>query len=365
MKKLFIFLFSTVLILAEGQWQGYVYPTIKEEGKEKVSQFFLTNTGGTGGGFGRGDPHYALLDVSFWDDKIGWTCGYGGVFRTEDGGLNWKRVKPPGGWYHIRMAGREEVWLLEGEHPGGWGKAKLWHTVDNGATWEEVLPGKVAHYYDLYAKFNQVWVICDSFPSYHSKDGGKSWVENPWGNLLFSAVSIAIPGDVPTKDGFVVYVLGSVREGNKERWKLIKSEDGGRSWREVALPQDLPGPYWWRCQMCFPTSEMGWIGFPEGKIIFTKDGGESWEFRDLPTNQLVTSLWFDQLGRGFASVENKDIYHLKDTLYETKDGGKSWRVVLGGDKTISAICALGPGYVWAVGDVPGFVPNDIVAILRR
>jgi hypothetical protein len=52
------------------------------------------------------------------------------------------------------------------------------------------------------------------------------------------------------------------------------------------------------------------------------------------------------------------------TLYETWDAGKTWTPVLGGAKHVAALFGLGPARVWAVGDVPGFIQNDLVAILN-
>ena len=97
-----------------------------------ASRFLVLDTGGSGGGFGQGDARDSLRDAFFWNEKLGWACGYGGVFKTEDGGLSWKRMKPRGDWQQLKMTGPEELWLLEGRHPGGPGMAWLWHSTDGG-----------------------------------------------------------------------------------------------------------------------------------------------------------------------------------------------------------------------------------------
>ena len=63
-------------------------------------------------------------------------------------------------------------------------------------------------------------------------------------------------------------------------------------------------------------------------------------------------------------MQNNDFFRFREALFETRDGGRSWTPVLSGAKQVNAIFALGPWQVWAVGNVPGFVPNDLVAILR-
>lgn len=334
------------------QWQGATCLRASAS-MSRPARFLLTDTGGTGGGFGRGDPHNHLFDVDFCNPQIGWACGFGGVFRTEDGGLTWQRVKPRGGWYHVQMIGPQEIWLLEGFH--GQAKAHLWHTTDNGRTWTESLPGQIRGSSDLVCRGPVRWVVCGDYPSWYSNDSGKSWTQISIGGTL----KIAVPGDVPSGDGqgYVAYVLG--HRGPQPT--LRKSADGSRTWSDVPLPGDLPPP---RC-IFFATSEMGWIGMNDGQVLFTRDGGRTWRPRNLPTNQRAVTMWFDSWGRGFASVENSDHYHPAEAVYETHDGGNTWAAVLGGNKQINGFCALGSGRLWAVGNTPTVLPNDLVAILQQ
>ena len=105
--------------MAQGLWQGASCPVLapqRDSSAGRLGKWLVLDTGGSGGGFGQGDIRQKLQDVHFWDDRVGWTCGYGGVFRTADGGLTWTRMKPKGGWYHVEMAGPTQVWLLEGFH---------------------------------------------------------------------------------------------------------------------------------------------------------------------------------------------------------------------------------------------------------
>jgi len=137
----------------------------------------------------------------------------------------------------------------------------------------------------------------------------------------------------------------------------------GGTWSVVPIPT-LPRHHAW--QMTSVTSLRGWLGGPKGEILFTDDGGKTWERRDLPSgpDQRVKSIWFSQTGRGFAAVENRNFAKRRHTLYESHDNGKHWWPVLGGMKSVNRLFAFGPGQLWAVGTVPGYVPNDLVAILK-
>ncbi|MFH1920747.1 MAG: YCF48-related protein [Planctomycetota bacterium] len=328
----------------------------------------MLDTGGSGGMFGQGDVRYRLLDVCFWNRDIGWTCGVAGAFKTADGGLTWRRVQPrPGrgeGYYHVEMAGPEDVWLLKGKHPGGAGNAWLLHSVDGGNTWREELTDQLNGYRDLYCRGSQRWVLGNAAPAFHSDDGGKTWRKLAFSNLLADMGRLAIPADVPTEGGFTVYVLGSYQR----QPRLVTSIDGGTTWSQLDLPDDLPDGYW-RYRPFFATSRTGWIGMSAGQILFTTDGGKTWAHRDVHTDQGVTALWFDQRGRGFAAVANgfvqdQGVPRMGVALYHTPDTGRTWAPVLTGKRHVDALFGRGPRQVWAVGDVPGFVKNDVVAILQ-
>jgi len=327
-------------VLASDRWQGRTYPAVEVSAAREASVFFLTNTGGDGGAFGRGDIHGSLTSVDFANLQVGYACGAGGgVYKTEDGGLTWNRLKPNGNWQRIQATTPEDVWLLEGVHPGGQGNVWLWHSTDGGKRWNEVkeLHGKLAAY------------------------GGKTWNAINFQGLFYGVYDMAIPADVTTAHGFVAYVLGH-REGVKIT-HLVCSDDGGRRWREVPLPaaartQLLSG------RVFFSTSRDGWVAGKSGRCFVTRDGGQTWKDCSLPTDQAVVTLWFDQLGRGFAAVDNTDWQRLRQTVYMTADYGAHWDSVLGGYKQILSFCALGPDHLWGVGYEPGLVSQDIVAILE-
>jgi photosystem II stability/assembly factor-like uncharacterized protein len=340
------------------QWQGTIYARIQTDPAQRQQRFLVLDTGGSGGLFGKGDLRKNLLDVFFWDQNHGWACGGAGVFKTGNGGLIWERVKPrsqpPGRWRHIALTGLGEIWLLEGFH--GQAQARLWHSRDNGQTWQEELVGELRGAADLRVHGNHLWVLAGDFPSYHSVDGGKSWQPLQFGDLLSGTVQTAIPVQW---DGATIYVLGH----RQKRPQLIKSSDGGNGWQALELPQPLPEPHW-QYRVFFVTHRTGWLGLPGGQLLLTTDGGQHWVRRDLPTDQAVTALWFDRPEHGFVAVNNNDRENLRAALYETWDSGQSWVPVLGGQAHVNALFGLSSKHVWAVGNVPGFAANDLVAILQ-
>ncbi|MDD4932598.1 MAG: YCF48-related protein [Methylacidiphilaceae bacterium] len=346
-------LLAAVPAWSQGQWQGQEMP----EAAERVSSPFhyrIGDTGGRGGGFAPEEMHAQLWDAFFWNRQIGWACGFGGVFRTEDGGWRWTRMKPQGGWYHVQMTGPREIWLLEGFH--GQAMGRLWHSNDDGLSWTELLPGKLLSASDLVCRGNLRAVLCGDFTSFWSLDGGENWVPLPFSGTI----RMAVPGDIRSGTGFVAYVLCH-GAGQPAGARVFKSIDSGRSWKELVLPKGLP----WPKTIFFATSRQGWIGLNDGVLLATADGGESWEKLPFPERRPIQALWFDSLGRGYAAPENSDMMRLETALLETPDGGRSWETVLSGSKNVNAFFSLGPDRIWAVGNVPGFMANDMIVFFER
>lgn len=361
-----------------GQWQGVSYLRAAA-GLAQPDRFLVTDTGGSGGGFGRGDPHHHLSSIDFWNWRIGWACGGGGAFRTEDGGLSWTRMKPPGGWQHVRMTGPQEIWLLEQIWVDRKAVVRLWHSTDAGQGWQEALPGRLAGGACLYCRGNERWVFSGRADNvnFASSDGGTSWRRIDFQGLLYGGTRLAIPADAltaadpPPNGGFVVYVFGHRTGPNRS--PLVKSTDGGHTWKHVSLPADFPaGSH--PTAICFATSWKGWLGLAGGGLLFTPDGGRTWQRRNLPTDQTVTAIWMDQVGHGFAAVANgpswgsaNDPYvgAFQDAVFETWDEGKTWTPVLSGQKQINAFCAIDADHVWGAGLSPTNVPNDLIAIQKR
>ena len=362
---------SPVAAAPGGVWQGVSYQHATAAESSPSSRFFVTDTGGSGGGFGKGDPHHHLGSIDFWNRRVGWACGYGGVFKTEDGGLSWTRMKPRGGWVQVQLAGPQDVWLLESTYVDRTAVIHLWHSTDAGQNWQEPLGEKLLGAICLYCRGQRRWVFSGRADGmcFASADGGQSWRRIDFQGLLAGGTHLAIPADAPADapegagEGFVAYVFGHRAAGSRS--PLAKSTDGGHAWEALALPPDLPATEIPKT-MFFATSWKGSLGFSGGRILFTADGGRTWQWRNLPTDQSVIALWMGQAGHGFAAVANgpawgstSDAYvgAFRDAVFETWDDGQTWKPVLSGYKQINSFAALGANHVWAQGSRPRMCPT--------
>jgi photosystem II stability/assembly factor-like uncharacterized protein len=398
----------------EGTWQGQKPPqqTAKDAASQvEVSEFMVRDTGGSGGMFGQGDIRRNLLDVAFWTDGMhGAACGTAGAFYTEDGGLTWKRIrqrprKEYGDkeglgvqYYCVELAGPREIWVAEGKHPRI--GRHLWHSTDAGQSWEDVsqrFPGPFKSVSDLVVRGQDIWLLAGDHwtYSYRSDDGGKTWQKlGVLPGTLNSHQYAAIPASAPHDRLETISVLGDVRrqDGSREI-VLARTDDGGKNWRRIDLPKDLPPAQYGvaNYRIAFATPEVGMIGLPAAglrfpkhgvfekdpgataSVLVTADGGATWTRRDLPNEELeITALWMDPANseHALAGVWNKFLVQNGGprngpALYETFDGGQSWGVAVRGNPQINAIFGLDSRQVWAVGNAEGFVANDVVAILSE
>ncbi len=391
-----------------GQWHGSMpksAPAESPSAQERVSRFLVRDTGGSGGMFGHGDLRQKLLDVAFWKDgRHGAACGAAGAFYTDDGGLTWKRIRQhPRNeypdekgvlYYAVELSGPREIWLTEGKHPHQ--ARHLWHSTDAGRTWEDAasrFPSELETDWDLLARGQHVWLLGGWAPkaSYRSDDGGKTWLrlELPEGFEPFTAVT---PASEPIDKLQTVYLLGAVTLDGNRLPQLLSSDDAGKTWRDMALPepQELPLVFH-RCAIAFATPETGMLGLdakgyrttgfgrwekPPGtsaSVLVTEDGGKTWARRYLPNEELtITALWLDPSDpqHALAGVWNGFVGQnggprRGPALCETLDGGEHWNIAVRGGVEFSAIAGLDSRRVWAVGDLIGFGSNDVVAILTE
>lgn len=346
------------------QWQQSPVALVKPDQSEADAayRYLILDTGGSGGMAGRGDVRSNLRSVDFWDQRNGWAAGDGGVFKTEDGGLSWIRIMQstlaPAHWWRVALRDKNDIWLLKHFH--GQAKGELFRSLDGGKTWNEVLQGKLRSALDLQVRGPVIRVLCGDYESYRSDDGGDTWVIEGFGSLLEGAATISAPGDMHLPLGYRLFVLGQYQH----KARLIMSDDNGRRWSVVPLPEPLASRYW-LFKLYFSTSFAGAIGQDNGRILLTRDGGRTWENRVVAAGRPITALWFDGLGKGFAAIENNNIDNPGTALLATDNGGGDWRPIYRGRVQFNAIAGQTTDHLWAVGNVSDAVSNDVVMLLSN
>lgn len=237
-------------------------------------------------------------DIFFADSKTGfYGTGAGNLYRTEDGGQSWAKIWSRPGTFIRALA------FLDPRHGflGNLG-AGLAGTTDD-------------------------------VPFYRTEDGGRSWtpVELPK-NALPGICSIDILRSKAIVEGRIEerIIIHAAGRANGPA-KLVRSEDGGKSWRVIDL-SDRAGMI---LDVKFVDPSIGFVfagtnGDVEQSnalILKTSDGGRSWRevYRSKRKFEIIWKAAFPAPKVAYATLQNNDPGNVQQRLLKTTDGGDHWR----------------------------------------
>jgi photosystem II stability/assembly factor-like uncharacterized protein len=261
-----------------------------------------------------------LYDISFADDRYGWTVGeHGVVLRSTDGGDTWSRqeirIEQEGELrpldlhlFGVAALSPDEAWAVgdlgalfrvrDGEH---WERVVLPDAVfADGETAERIL--NAVDFYDR----ERGWIVGEFGTVLRTTDGGETWT----GERRFDGV----PGDlylfdVAHGDAGMVAAVGLAGE-------VMVSRDGGATWNPSAsgLNSALYGITW-------GSPEGAAVG-DRGEIIVSADSGRSWQ----PARRPPLFEWLT----GVSEAE-KAVYAVgeRGVILRSRDAGASWEQLRG------------------------------------
>ena len=275
-----------------------------------------------------------------------------------DGLLEWRCIGPFRGGRVVAVAGdyhNPNVFYF-GACAGG-----VWKTVDAGTYWENVSDGffntaavgalavAPSDSNVIYAGTGETTIRIDVSHGdgvYKSTDAGKTWAHVGLADTRHIG-KIRVHPQNPD----IVYVaaLGHAYGPNKERG-VFKSEDGGKTWRQVLFksekagavdlsldttnPRVLYAAIWEAYRSFWQISSGG----PDSGLWRSTDGGETWvdltERPGLPKGlkgKIGVAASPAQPGRVWALIEHKTA----GGLYRSDDGGEKWEQVSDNQNLIS------------------------------
>lgn len=111
--------------------------------------------------------------------------------------------------------------------------------------------------------------------------------------------------------------------------ELRETRDGGRSWRTVrrfpaGAGRNGPGT----AAVSFADASHGLVGFPDGRVYRTADGGGSWTAVRVRCAMYLGGVALASARVGFAVCGGQPATIQQQRVYwTTRDGGRTWRVL--------------------------------------
>ncbi|TAH08011.1 MAG: glycosyl hydrolase [Sphingobacteriia bacterium] len=276
----------------------------------------------------------------------------GGVWKTSDGGSNWKNItdKYFGGTIGaVAVAPSDEniLYVGEGEHTMRGNVAEglggVWRSDDAGRSWKNIGLKEGRHIIKLLIHPrdpNTVWaaVVGHLFgPNeergiYKTTDGGKSWKKTLYVNNQTGAADLVMEPGNP--DVFYAGMWRVLRtpysmESGGEGSGLYKSEDGGETWKSISANKGLPKGVWGIVGVAVaaanPEKIYAIIENKDGGLYKSEDGGVTWSLTSSDNNIRQRAWYYSKI---FVDPKNENLIYCPNVnLMRSRDGGKTFQTI--------------------------------------
>lgn len=207
----------------------------------------------------------------------------------------------------LALTGDDQV-VLAGLHDAG-----IWISTDGGATWSSSSTGLSARgFARLIASGEKLYAMGPQEGLWVSEDRDSSWRSLP--NLDFYLPLVDV--SVTSQNGLFVT---SQDDG------ILRSLDSGNTWNIVS---QVPGIQ----AIVVLEDHGGWAGTIDGRLLMSRDGGETWEETESPCEgqeilSIVASPAYSQdhtlfIGTSIPATGNKQA---RVALWRSTNGGETWR----------------------------------------
>lgn len=276
----------------------------------------------------------------------------GGVWKTSDGGSNWKNISDKYfgstiGAVAVAPSDENIIYVGEGENTMrgnvSEGLEGMWRSDDAGRTWKNIglKDGRhiiriVIHPRDP----NTVWaaVIGHLFgPNeergvYKTTDGGKTWKRTLFVNNQTGCSDLVMEPGNPS-----VFYAGTWRlirtphslESGGEGSGLWKSMDGGETWMNITANKGLPKAVWGITGVAVapsnPDKLYAIIENEKGGMYVSADAGETWTLTSNDNNIRQRAWYYTKV---FVDPKNENLVYAPNVNFmRSRDGGKTFQSV--------------------------------------
>lgn len=276
----------------------------------------------------------------------------GGVWKTKDGGSNWKNVSDKyfGGTIgSVAVAPSDEaiVYVGEGENSMRGNVAEglggIWRSDDAGKSWRNLglKDGRHIIRIIIHPKDpNTVWVAVmghlfgpnEERGVYKTTDGGKTWKKTLFINNQTGCSDLVMePGNPSVLYAGMWRVIRTPysMESGGEGSGLYKSIDGGETWTNLTAKKGLPKGTWGIVGVAVALSNTdkiyAIIENAAGGLFMSADAGETWTLTSNDNNIRQRAWYYSKV---FVDPKNENIVYCPNVEFmRSRDGGKTFQSV--------------------------------------
>ncbi|WP_462249910.1 WD40/YVTN/BNR-like repeat-containing protein [Ferruginibacter sp.] len=273
----------------------------------------------------------------------------GGVWKTLDGGSNWKNISDKyfgGSIGAVAVAPSDNTILYVGEGENtlrgnvseGFG---MWRTDDGGRSWKNLGLKDSRHIIRIIIHPKNpdvVWVAAighmfgpnEERGIFKTTDGGKNWKKVLYVNNQTGCSDLIMEPGNPS-----VLYAGTWRiqrtpyslESGGDGGGIWKSIDGGETWKNISANKGLPKGLWGITGITVAPSNTdkiyAIIENKDGGLFVSTDAGETWTLQSSD-NSIRQRAWY--YSKIFVDPKNENsVYALNVNFLKSVDGGKTFK----------------------------------------
>ena len=275
----------------------------------------------------------------------------GGVWKTIDAGSNWKNISDKffgGSIGAVAVAPSDNTILYAGEgEPTLRGNVSegfgMWRTDDGGRNWKKIGLDDSRHIARIIIHPKNpdiVWVAAighlfgpnDERGIFKTIDGGKTWKKVLYVNSHTGCSDLIMEPGNPS-----ILYAGTWRvqrtpyslESGGDGGGIWKSVDGGETWKNMSANKGLPKGLWGITGITVSPSNTdklyALIENKDGGLFVSNDAGESWTLQNSE-NIIRQRAWY--YSKVFVDPKNDNlVYVLNVDFLKSTDGGKTFKTI--------------------------------------
>jgi photosystem II stability/assembly factor-like uncharacterized protein len=297
----------------------------------------------------RGGRVLAVSGVVDQDNTYYMGAVAGGVWKTTDGGLNWKPIfdkvkdaSPSIGALAVSESDPNVIYVgtgeacIRGNIVGGNG---VYKSIDAGKTWKLIgladthaIGRLIVHPKNpdiaFVAALGHPFAENEERGVFRTRDGGKTWEKVLYKDAKTGAIDITFDPSNPN------ILFASLWQAKRTPWSmdsggpgsgLYRSADGGSTWKEVkahGLPETVLGRIGVSVSGANPNRIFAVVEAEKGGIYRSDDAGENWQLT-TDDHRFRQRAWY--YSHIFADPKSADtVYILNTGVYRSNDGGKTF-----------------------------------------